>query len=91
MKKLISFPFPIFNTIEDKWHVAECPLLGIGTQGKTEQEVKEMIKDLIKEYLRDPDTPKGKIKKASSFSLSYIPIEISAEFLHEKTKALTSK
>ena len=41
--------------------MAECPLLNIATQGKTEKEVKENMKDLIKEYLSDlnkPETPK---------------------------------
>jgi len=33
MKKLIQFPFPIFITKEGKWFVAECPVLGIATQG----------------------------------------------------------
>ena len=61
MAKLIQFPFPIFITKEKKWFVAECPLLNIATQGKTEKEVKENMKDLIKEYLSDlnkPETPK---------------------------------
>ena len=58
MAKLIQFPFPVFITKEGKWFVAECSILGIATQGKTEKEVKENMKDLIKEYFSDPDTPK---------------------------------
>ena len=63
MRKLIQFPFPVFITKEGKWFVAECPILNIATQGRTENEVKENIDDLIKEYLKDPDTPKEQLKK----------------------------
>ena len=85
MKKIISFPFPVFITTENKWFVAECPILNIATQGKTEIEVKENIKDLIKEYLKDPDTPKHQLKKISFSSLSYIPVPVSQELLYGKT------
>jgi len=47
---------PIIISREGKWYVASCPVLDIATQGATE-EVKENMKDLIKEYLEDPDTP----------------------------------
>ena len=53
--------FPVLITREDKWFVASCPLLEIATQGKTEKEVKVNIKDLIEEYMSDPDTPKQRI------------------------------
>lgn len=84
MKKLIQFPFPVFITKERKWYVAECPLLNIATQGRTEKEVKENIKDLIKEYLSDPDTPKIKLKEISA-SLTYVPITIPEKLLYGKT------
>lgn len=82
MKKVIQFPFPIFVTTEGKWFVAECPLLSIATQGRTEQEVKENIKDLIKEYLQDPDTPKPQLQRISATSLSYIPVPVSKELVY---------
>lgn len=85
MKKSIQFPFPIFITMEDKWFVAECSLLNIATQGKTEKEVKENIKDLIKEYLKDPDTPKRQLRKLPSSSLTYIPVSVSRKLLYGKT------
>jgi len=87
----IEFPFPIFITKERKWFVAACPILGIATQGKTEKEVKENIKDLIKEYLRDPDTPKPKLKELSFSSLSYIPVRISKTLLYGKTPTPASR
>lgn len=52
-----SLPFPVLITTEGKWFVAECPLLHIATQGKTEKEVKENMQALIEDYLDDPDTP----------------------------------
>ncbi|MCD6522122.1 MAG: type II toxin-antitoxin system HicB family antitoxin [Candidatus Diapherotrites archaeon] len=56
MKRAV--PLPIVITKEGKWFVASCPILDIATQGRTEKEVKENMKDLINEYMRDPDTPK---------------------------------
>lgn len=82
MKKSIQFPFPIFITTEGKWFVAECPVLNIATQGKTEKEVKENIKNLIKEYLKDPDTPKEGLRKITASSLSYIPVSVSKDVLY---------
>ncbi len=41
MKNTIQFLFPVFITTENKWFVAECPILNIGTQGKTEKQVKK--------------------------------------------------
>jgi predicted RNase H-like HicB family nuclease len=81
MAKVIQFPFPIFITKEGKWFVAECPILGIATQGKTEKEVKENMKDLIKEYLSDPDTPKPRLKEITPSSLTYISGQIPAKLL----------
>lgn len=85
MAKLIQFPFPIFITKERKWFVAECPILGIATQGKTEEEVKDNLRDLIKEYLSDPDTPKNQLKKIISSSLTYIQVPVLGEFIYGKT------
>ena len=85
MKRQVQFPFPVFIATEGKWFVAECPILNIGTQGKTESEVKRNMKDLIEEYLKDSDTPKNQLKKFSSASLSYISVPIAKELLYGKT------
>jgi predicted RNase H-like HicB family nuclease len=58
MKKFIQFPFIVFITTEGKWFISECPLFNIATQGRTEKEAKENIKDLIVEYLKDSDISK---------------------------------
>ena len=50
--------FPVLISKEEKWFVACCPMLDIATQGRTEEEVKENMVDLIKEYMEDPDTQK---------------------------------
>lgn len=88
----INFPFPIFITQEDGWFVAECPVLDIASQGKTEKEAKEMIKDLIKQYLKDPDTSKEKIKKViAPSSITYLPITVPLGLIYGKTAAIGSK
>jgi hypothetical protein len=43
------------------------------------------MKDLIKEYLSDPDTPKEQLKKLTSPSLTYIQVPVLEKFLHGKT------
>jgi len=71
-------PLTIFITKEDEWFVASCPLLDIATQGKTEDEVRDNMKDLIDEYMEDPDTSKPALKTIMSASavMTTIPIRI---------------
>ena len=57
----IQIPLPVVIAKEGKWFVASYPPLDIATQGVTEQEVRENMKDLIDEYFRDPDTVKHQI------------------------------
>lgn len=81
MEQLIKFPFPIFLTKEGKWFVAECPLLDIATQGKTEKEVKKNMEELIEEYITDPDTPAFHWRDVS---LTYIPTSVPKRLLYGK-------
>ena len=53
-------------------------------------EAKKMIKDLIKQYLKDPDTPKEKIKEIMSSSIAYLSIKVPLEFIYGKTAAIGS-
>ncbi|MEX2017577.1 MAG: hypothetical protein WD876_03830 [Candidatus Pacearchaeota archaeon] len=69
-----QMPFPIVIMKEGDLFVALCPPLDIATQGKTEQEVKENMVDLIDDYLSDEDTPKPNIETIQAISLSYISI-----------------
>ena len=59
--KEINIPLPIVITKEGDWFVASCPWLDIATQGKTEEELKENMRDLIHDYLTDPDTKKPEL------------------------------
>lgn len=83
MKKLIQFPFPVFIAKENKWFVSECPILNIATQGKTENEVKKNIEDLIKDCLQDPDTQKINLEPTYS-SLNYISVPVPSTLLYGK-------
>jgi len=78
-----KIPLPIVIMKEDDWFVSHCPLLDIATQGKTEEEVKENMTDLIEEYFEDSDTQKPEIKTMMTVSISFIPVEMSQEYSDE--------
>ncbi len=80
--KTMTLPFPVIIAKEGAWFVASCPLLSIGTQGKTEQEAKEMIADLISEYLNDPDTQKPDLSDLLSVSLSNVLVNVPKGVCH---------
>ena len=70
--------FPVLISKEGKWFVACCPILDIATQGRSEEEVKENMVDLIQEYMEDPDTQKPDWETIMSISLTLtsIPVKI---------------
>lgn len=70
-EKEISLPIIIMR--EGEWYVASCPTLDIATQGKTEEEVKDNMQDLIEEYMGDDDIPKPEIESELT-SLSFIHV-----------------
>lgn len=78
----VQIPLPVIIAREGTWFVASCPILDIATQGKTEQEAKEMIVDLINEYFKDPDTPKPEMKTLMSVSMTNVPINVPEKVLH---------
>lgn len=78
---------PVIITKENEWYVGSCPLLEIATQGKTEEEVKENLKDLIEEYMEDPDTKKPDIKTIINASISVTNILVEKK---EYGKALSA-
>lgn len=51
--------FPVVFYPEGKWILAWCPVIDEITQGKTLEEAKENIKEVIDLYMEDPDTPKN--------------------------------
>jgi predicted RNase H-like HicB family nuclease len=70
--------FPVLISKEGRWFVACCPILDIATQGRTEEEVKENMADLIAEYMEDPDTQKPDLETITptSVKLATIPVKI---------------
>ena len=62
----VRVPFPVVITREGKWFVAECSILDVATQGKSEAEVRENISDIIIQYMKDPDTPKPNLDQLQS-------------------------
>lgn len=83
--EIISFPIIIAR--EGKWFVASCPILDLATQGKTEKEVRENMRELISEYMRDPDTPKPDIETilSASFLITSVPVKV--EGVYHKTSS----
>ncbi|MCD6512517.1 MAG: type II toxin-antitoxin system HicB family antitoxin [Thermoplasmata archaeon] len=77
---------PIIISREGKWYVASCPALDIATQGATEEEVKENMRELIKEYLEDPDTPKPDLEKIET-TVATVIIKIDH---HDKATSVAS-
>jgi len=84
-------PLTIFITRENNWFVACCPLLDIATQGKTEDEAKENMKDLIDEYMADPDTTKPELRTIMSASavMTTIPIRMKSVYHGRKAPSPT--
>lgn len=89
-KKKVPIPLPVIVMKEGKWFVASCPILDIATQGKTEEEVKENMEDLINEYLTDPDTPKPKMQAMMAISVSMVTIKVPKRIVYGKTQTVTS-
>jgi predicted RNase H-like HicB family nuclease len=84
--------FPVLISKEGEWFVASCPLLDIGTQGRTEEEVKENIADLIEEYMEDPDTPKPDWETITSTSVTMtsVPVKIQGVYRGTETSPTTT-
>jgi predicted RNase H-like HicB family nuclease len=49
--------FSVVISRESKWFIACCLPLDLATQGETEREVIENMRDFIDEYLNDFDVP----------------------------------
>lgn len=82
--------FPIFIEKEDEWFVASCPILDIAAQGKTEEEVKENMKELIEDYMKDPDTQKPKLKTILSASVIVTNIAVKGVYSDKSPSTLAA-
>jgi len=91
MAKEIPIPLPVFMAKEGSWFVISCPVLDIATQGKTEEEAKANMENLMQEYMNDPDTPKPDMAALMSVSLTNIPVNVSEGVLYRKTQTASSK
>ena len=58
VKASINRNYHIRFSREGKWIIAEIPGLNLATHGKTKEEVLANLKDLVEDYMKDPDTPK---------------------------------
>jgi len=87
----IPIPLPVVVMKEGRLFVASCPVLDIATQGKTEEEVRENMDELIKEYLNDPDTPKPQIKAIMSITIGMTTVKVPEEMMYGKTQTIATK
>lgn len=72
--------------------MACCPMLDIATQGRTEEEVKENMADLIEEYMEDPDTqkPDWDTIMSTSVTMTSVPVKIRGVYRDTKTSPTTT-
>ena len=86
----ILVPFPIVIARENKWFVASCPSLDLATQGRTENEVRNNMKQLIDDYLADPDTSKPSMRTLTDVSLTNILVNVPEGVLHQRETSSSS-
>lgn len=86
----VRIPFPVVITREGKWFVATCPVLDVATQGKSEEEVRENISDLIAQYMKDPDTMKPNLEQLQSVSLSNVNVTLPEGVINRKTSTIAA-
>lgn len=87
-KPRVPVSLPVVVSREGQWYVAACPLLDIATQGKSENEVRENMEDLINEYFEDADTPKPSFNDMISTSVSVINMPVNVRVLRGKAAAV---
>lgn len=84
--------FPVLISKEGKWLVACCPMLDIATQGRTEEEARENMVDLIEEYMEDPDTqkPDWETIMSTSVTMTSVAVKIRGVYRGTKTSPITT-
>jgi predicted RNase H-like HicB family nuclease len=72
----IQFPVNIFK--ENDWFIATTPVIDVCAQGKTEEEAVESLKEMIDDYMTDPDTqkPSARTVMRMEFTMKNIPISL---------------
>ena len=74
-KQKMRISLPVVITREQSWFVAACPLLDLATQGKSESEVRENMKECITDFFSDPDTQKPSQKEIASAAISVSSVQ----------------
>lgn len=74
---------PVIIHKEDGWFVAEIPQLDLATKGKTIEEAKENVQDLLYEYFRDPDTYKPEPETLMDIEIAMIPVDVPEGVKHK--------
>ena len=73
VKALINRNYEVKFSREGKWIIAEIPGLNLATHGETKEDVMANLKDLVEDYMKDPDTPKPVTKINIQFHHVSIP------------------
>lgn len=86
VKKFDRVRVPVFINKYDKWYVATAPQLDLVTKGRTIEEAKENIADLLNVYFEDPYTVKPKPENLVTVDITFIPVNIPQGVSHTKAK-----
>lgn len=80
---------PVVIGREGKWYVASVPMLDIATQGKTLEEVKGNLVELVNLYFENPHTPKPKIENLihSELMLSTVSVVVPKGVSNNESRA----
>lgn len=74
----MRIPLPVLITKEEikgkEIFVAECPLVDIASQGKTEEEAKQNLKEALLLYWEEPESKK--IQAYVEFSITNINLDV---------------
>ena len=84
----VPFQLPVVLTKElvngKTVYVAETPAFGIASQGYTQEEAIENLKEAVELYCEDED---AKAIDMSSISLSFVPMTISKKVISDETSS----
>ena len=83
IKAIINRNYQVKFSREGKWIIAEIPDLNLATHGETKEEVIANLKDLVEDYMKDPDTPKPVTKININFHHISIPKRVLS---HDQTQ-----
>ncbi len=77
LKALGTINFPIITFKENEWVVATTPVIDVAAQGETENEAIASLKEMIDDYMTDPDTTKPSVKNILNMQITMREIPLS--------------